>query len=136
MKIRMIALAVCAACSTARPGAPAAPRTPLVGVAWRLAEIAGRPARISGGEAPTLALSPEGRATGNTGCNGYSGPYTLEGESLGFGALVSTRRACVDPEMNRQETALIRALSATRRWRTAGDTLVLSGDSAEVRFIR
>jgi hypothetical protein len=54
------------------------------------------------------------RARGSTGCNGFSGRYQLSGESLRFENLVSTLRACVDPELNRQEPAFLDALGATR----------------------
>lgn len=43
-----------------------------------------------------------------------------------MGKLISTLRACVDPELNRQEQAFLDALGATRAWRVTGDTLVLS----------
>jgi heat shock protein HslJ len=98
------------------------------GTAWKLVEVGGHTARTTGGDQPTLHLDPaQNRASGNTGCNGYSGPYELRADSLTFGALVSTRRACVDDGMNRQEGELMRALEANRRWRMAGDTLVLDG---------
>jgi heat shock protein HslJ len=106
---------------------------PLEGTDWRLVELGGRPSRPAGGGAPNLRLNAsEKRAGGNTGCNSFGGPYELSGESLRFGALASTRRACVDEELNRQESAYMRALDETRTWRITGNTLVLSGESGVV----
>ena len=107
---------------------------PLEGTRWRLAELGGQPARVAGNTgAPDLRLDPaERRAGGNTGCNGYSGAYELSGGSLRFETLVSTRRACIEDEMNRQEAAFLRALEETRSWAITGDTLVLSGASGPV----
>ncbi|HEU4563727.1 MAG TPA: META domain-containing protein, partial [Gemmatimonadaceae bacterium] len=83
--------------------------------------------------APTLALdAATRRAAGDAGCNRYAGPYALAGDSLRFGALVSTKRACASDARNAQETAFLRALDATRRWTLAGDTLRLLGDGGEV----
>ena len=107
---------------------------PLEGTAWRLVELGGQPARSAGNEGtPSLRLdAAQTRATGNTGCNGFGGPYELSGESLRFGALASTRRACVDEALNQQEHAYMRALDETRTWRIAGGTLVLSGEAGVV----
>ena len=142
-----ITLALAAGCtaSAAPEGQPGAETTPdassatapaqaLEGTEWRLAEVGGRPARVVGGAAaPSLRLDgAEDRASGNSGCNGFSGPYVLQGASLRLGPLASTRRACTDEEMNRQETALFQALESTRTWRVTGDTLVLSGDAGPV----
>src|SRR5688500_230551 len=104
-------------------------------IAWRLDELSGSPARSAGGENPTLQLdSAQGRARGNAGCNMFSGPYQLRGDSLTFGALVSTRRACVDEAMNRQEVAYTSALAAARTWTLSGDTLLIRGPEGSARF--
>ena len=82
---------------------------------------------------PYLELAAaDGRASGHAGCNRFSGPYTLSGDPLSFGALVSTKMACADEPMNAQETAFLGALAETRTWRMAGDTLVLAGSGGEL----
>jgi len=107
---------------------------PLEGTTWRLVELGGRPARAAGDDGmPTLHLdAAQKRASGNTGCNSFGGGYELSDASLRFGALASTRRACVDEALNQQETAFLRALADTRTWRIAGGTLILSGETGEV----
>jgi heat shock protein HslJ len=120
----------------AMPGAGMGPAadTSLGGIRWTLVELRGAPARSATPErAAYLELSPsEGRASGNTTCNRFSGPYSLSGDSLGFGALISTKMACVDSALNAQEVAFLGALQETRRWRMAGDTLVLASDSGDL----
>src|SRR5215218_4852926 len=113
------------------PAPPAATSNtaPLENTAWTLVDVGGTPARPIGSAAgPTLRLdAAEKRATGNGGCNQFFGGYTLSGESLRLGPLASTRRACADEALTRQETAFLRALDEARTWRITGDTLILPG---------
>ena len=108
--------------------------TTVKGTHWTLLEVGGTQARVAENIAqPSLQLDTvETRASGSTGCNSFSGSYELTGDSLRFGPLASTRRACLDPAMNRQESVYLKALSDTRRWRVTGDTLILSGDAGPV----
>lgn len=105
---------------------------------WKLMALGGRPARVADNiPEPHLLLHPaDQRASGSTGCNRFSGTYQLSGDSLHFGPLVSTRRACLDPDMNQQEQAFLQALGGTRTWKATGDTLDLSGEAGPVaRFV-
>lgn len=132
----LLALALVAGCTpygAATGEATSGGGSPLEGTTWRLVELGGRPARPAGTDAPNLRLdAAQKRAGGNTGCNSYGGGYELSGESLRFGALASTRRACADEALNAQEAAFLGALGDTRSWRVTGDTLVLSGESGVV----
>ena len=112
--------------------------TALGGTRWVLVEVGGTAAVDAPPErAAYLELSPsEGRASGNTTCNRFSGPYSLSGDSLVFGALISTKMACVDSALNAQESAFLGALEQTRRWRMAGDTLVLAGGESDLARLR
>jgi len=105
---------------------------------WDLVVLRGSLAHADAdGRKPTLRFDPtDRRVGGTTGCNGYSGPYTLSGDSLAFGPLVSTLRACVDPVMNRQEAEFLGALGATRAWSADGDTLELRDDAGVVAKLR
>jgi heat shock protein HslJ len=114
------------------------PGAPLENTDWKLLELGGRPVRASADAAgPDLRLDPaQKQAGGNAGCNRFFGPYELSGQSLRLGPLASTRRACLDPEMNRQEAAFLQALGDTRTWRITADTLVLAGEAGPVaRFV-
>lgn len=77
-----------------------------------------------GNRAPTLRLdSGESRASGFAGCNRFSGPYTLSGDSLSFGALVSTKMACA--QGNDVETAYLAALGTVRSFSVSDSVLTL-----------
>ena len=131
----VIAAVVLAACATYGPAGEAGSGStvPLEGTQWQLTELGGRPARPAGDDAPNLRLNAaDKRAGGNTGCNSFSGEYTLSGESLRFGMFASTRRACTDEALNAQETAYLTALGTVRTWRISGNTLELSGESGVV----
>ncbi|HLM69210.1 MAG TPA: META domain-containing protein, partial [Longimicrobium sp.] len=85
--IALMAAVALVACAPA-PGGGGGPVL-LAGSEWRLAELNGRaPVAVPGGETPTLGFdASEPRASGNGGCNQFSGPYTQRGESLHFGPM-------------------------------------------------
>lgn len=127
-----LALAACVAPQTR--GAEA----PLAGTQWELAELNGQPAvALTGVGAPTLAFGADGRASGNGGCNQFSGPYTQDGAALRLGPLVSTRRACTDAAGNNRETAYLRALESTTRFSATAERLELyAGNQVVARLWR
>ncbi len=66
-----------------------------------------------------------------------SGPFTLAGDALKFGAIVSTKMACADNALNGQEQGFFSALESTDRVEIHGDTLVLlKGNAAVARLVR
>jgi heat shock protein HslJ len=119
------------ACGVIR-GRPSA--RPLERTYWRLVELGGQPAMTTGGtrEAHLLFDATANRVTGSSGCNRLTGPFTREGVSLRFGALASTRMACTDDRLGRQERDFLAALSATTRHGIARDTLTLLGDAGSL----
>jgi heat shock protein HslJ len=146
-RLTVFTLALAAACTPAAvpggssepPSAASAAAVPLENTAWTLVDVGGTPARPigSGAAGPTLRLNAaEKRVSGDTGCNMYAGPYQLSGATLRFGPLISTRRACIDEALNRQEAALLGALDNVRSFRIDDDTLTVSGDAGPVaRFV-
>lgn len=131
----LLALAACVGPGLAGEGDAA---EPLAGTDWTLQEVNGRPAvPATGGAVPTLSFGTDGRASGNGGCNQFSGPYTQQGASLRLGPLASTRRACVDEAGNAQETAYLRALETVTRHTATAELLVLyAGDQPVARLAR
>ena len=82
--------------------------------------LAGQPVAAREEREPHLILEAATRlAAGYGGCNRFTGSYTLEGESLAFGPLASTRMACADGM--ELEQSFHSALSRTARWRISGD---------------
>ena len=63
-----------------------------------------------------LAPAPDGaaRLAGSTACNRPRGGWALAGAARRFTAPATTRMACVDPAVGRQEQAFVRALEARR----------------------
>lgn len=92
---------------------------------WQLVEVAGS-AVADRGERSAHIVFTDGtpaRVAGSTGCNRFSGNATLIGGSLLFGALASTKMACLD--QNTHEQDFLSALDATRGWRIRDGRLEL-----------
>jgi heat shock protein HslJ len=97
---------------------------------WRLVELRGQPAVPSTGmrQAHLRFSADSMRVSGSGGCNRIAGSYTRDGDRLAFGPILSTRMACADARLNRQETDFLATLQATNRYEISGDTLVLAHD--------
>ncbi|MEP6574467.1 MAG: META domain-containing protein [Gemmatimonadota bacterium] len=101
---------------------PVAP--PLVATEWKLRGLAGKPAGMGAGNKPaTLLLESDSSVSGFAGCNRFRGIYSLNGDSVKFGPLMSTKMAC--PQGTGLETAYLAALATVRSYTIAGDTLSL-----------
>lgn len=75
----------------------------------------------------TLVFEKEGRLTGNTSCNNYSGDYHLEGELITIGSLTSTEKYCLSPDgVMDLEQQYFTLLKQTTRYNIDGNELVLS----------
>ncbi len=100
-----------------------------VGTPWVLA--AGLD--VDGWEAaPPSATFTDGTVGGSTGCNRFTGPYSVDGGSLEIGTLASTRMACAPPA-DAVERAYVSALGRVAGWRSDGAELVLlDGDGTEL----
>jgi heat shock protein HslJ len=96
----------------------------LANTRWRPIRIGERPVNVSGQERePWLVLELQAkRVTGSGGCNRFSGSFVSGDGTLTFGPLMSTRMACPGMET---ETAFLKALESTRRFRLAGRHLDL-----------
>jgi len=108
----------------------------LTGTSWRLEDLAGRGA-VQRVEA-TLEFTEPGFASGDGSCNRFRGPVTISGETIRFGALMSTKRACVDEAANAQETEYLAALGAAERWEIRDASLYIhaAGRPEPLRFSR
>ena len=115
----------------APPAAPAAADSSvaLEGTDWSLVALGGEPVAATEARArPGFQLVAEGRKIqGSAGCNRMMGTYELDGASLKFGPIASTKMAC--PAME-TETKFLSALAATTRYEIAGSNLTLFGVDA------
>src|SRR5690606_7794753 len=99
---------------------------------WMFIEAGGEEISPPSEEARAAILTletEESRALGATGCNQMGGSYTMDGSSLSFSEMVSTRMACEARVMD-QETRVHAALDSTRSWSMQGDTLIFWNDGA------
>lgn len=85
----------------------------------------------------TLNFTGDGRITGSTGCNNLSGSYTATSTTITFAPLVTTRRACLAPALNAQETRFTTALQGEMTWRlTADGALELTSEGGHRVLLR
>lgn len=74
-----------------------------------------------------LNFNEDGTVTGNSGCNGLGGTYTVEGDQVTFSEIISTLMACDDPRMA-QEEAVHQVLTDTASFQIEGNTLTLTNN--------
>ena len=117
--VTVLALTACSAEETS---------TSLVG-SWRLTSY-GAPDALSpaveGAEAG-ITFNEDGTLTGNSGCNGYGGNYTVEGNQITFTEIVSTLIFCDEP-LGGQEEAVYQVLTETATYEIEGNTLTITNN--------
>jgi len=62
---------------------------------WRLVELSGT--AVPKGLDSVARFTSDGKVKGSGGCNRFSGAYSLKGDTIKIGPLISTRRACPKP---------------------------------------
>lgn len=142
--VGVLALAV-AACTERPPesgqvagsadSTPAVTPASVMGREWVLVSFSEHTDPLGAGGRPlTLRLdSAESRASGFSGCNRYTGPFTLAGDSLRFGSIASTRMAC--PDVGAVEQNYMSMLAAITSFAATDTTLTLNAaDSPLARF--
>jgi len=77
------------------------------------------------GRPVTAIFRASGQVEGSTGCNAFSGPYTVNGESMSIGPLLSTYAACDSPLMETQQQQYLNSLQATATWSVDQGALIL-----------
>ena len=102
------------------------PGAELTNTRWQLSALGDDILDADGEQSPYLTLDSEGKVLGHAGCNGLNGSYQQDGETLSFGPIATTRKAC--PEME-GEQAFLQALKATSRFRIDGELLTLFDDN-------
>ncbi len=100
----------------------------LTGGEWVLVSYDGIP--VSDESIITLEFNIDGTIVGDGGCNSYGGNYVVDGESISFGSVFSTRRFC--DGLMEQESAYFAALEATTNYTLTDNALVISyGDNGQ-----
>ncbi|MFV8317819.1 META domain-containing protein [Mycobacterium sp. 23] len=88
------------------------PPSMIAGTSWRFVEIMG--AATPTAVQPTLAFSADGVATGDTGCNQFSGRFVSSGTDLSFSDLSYTKMMC-GPDVMAVEMAVQQTLERSSR---------------------
>jgi heat shock protein HslJ len=114
-------------------GSPQSAPDELFGRKWKLTEIRGSAVNTT---KPYIELVGETkRFSGDGGCNRVSGSFALNGESLRFLQIISTRRACIDPAMQQIETNFLKGLEDSFLYKLESDVLRLyAGDRLSLTF--
>lgn len=102
------------------------PDADLTNTRWQLSALGDDILDANREQQPYLTLDSDGKVHGNAGCNGLNGSYEQKGESLTFGPLATTRKACPDME---GEQAFLQALKAVSGFRIDGELLTLFDDN-------
>ena len=136
--VLIVAVAMMAACGSdsggsgsastgSTPSSAASTGTdPLDGTTWKL-DVAGLEVPGANAVAPTISFSSS-TVSGSSGCNTFTGGYTVSGATLTIGQLASTQKAC-GPAETAVETAVLTRLGKVAGFTVAGDKLTLTDAS-------
>ncbi len=95
---------------------------------WKLKKLEGKEIEMATNQERDqyFIIRDDATITGFTGCNQFSGNYTLEKEKLRirFGNVLSTLRACPDVEVN--ESEFLKVFEMTDNYTINGDNLMLN----------
>jgi heat shock protein HslJ len=119
----VLAIGACSS-SAGASSAPSASAT-LSGTAWTATSVGG--AFVDANSPPTMDFGADGKVSGTTGCNQYSGTYEVDGNEIAVGPLAMTMMLC-EGSVGEQETLFGPALQGATTWAIdATGTLTLSG---------
>ncbi len=110
---------------------------PIEGTTWNLESIVtgtgadGSASSVVAGSTVTAQWN-NGTVSGSAGCNQYSANYTLDGDTLEVGDVVTTRMAC--DGLMEQETAFVNALDNATGLKIDNGKLVLTHPNGELVF--
>ena len=109
----------------------------LLGTAWLAEDIDGR--GVVDRARSTMEFAKFGQVTGLAACNRYFGSVSLDGNTIAFGNLASTRKMCSKSLMD-QEQRFMAALSKANRFELTqgGQILLIYANSTKptLRFSR
>jgi len=95
----------------------------LLGTEWLLTDLPGTTVIVN--SQASFSVLENGRASGNASCNRFMGAIAIEGHTIKFGPIASTRMACGDGALNAQEAQFLKFLSAANRFEMRDPFLLL-----------
>jgi len=90
----------------------------LANTSWTVTSLAGRPTVDP--PRPTMTFSADGRVSGNSGCNQYSGTYRTDGSSITITNVASTMMMCAGPGAD-VEALFLKGLNSATAWQRTED---------------
>jgi len=103
---------------------------------WKLVSYGPADAQIPAleGTEAALTFNEDGTVTGDSGCNGMGGSYTVEGDQITFSEIVSTLMLC--DLLMEQEEAIHIVLADTSTYKIEGNTLTLTNNDMALVLTR
>ena len=89
---------------------------------------------VVSGSVATLALKPDQKMSGSTGCNTFIGTYLFSTTRLTLNIGTRTLAPCVTSELTAQQAAITRQFPQVRSYRINGQVLVLSNEVGRELF--
>ncbi|HKY16012.1 MAG TPA: META domain-containing protein [Microthrixaceae bacterium] len=105
--------------------------TELEGTSWRVTGVNTGTSAVETSaltEALTLELGTDGTASGNAGCNRFTGTYLADGNKVTFDALATTKMSC-EPDVMAVEQQYLAALDNVVAFRRSGTSVDLLDES-------
>lgn len=112
---------------------------PLTGTTWYLNSIVDAQGQIwtPGAAYPvSLLFSTDGKVSGKSGCNSYSGSYTTTGNSLTISdKFAVTLMYCGEPGVMDLETTYLAILPQMKMYKITGNELILSDGTGKITLL-
>jgi heat shock protein HslJ len=148
--VSLLALAAACGSSSSKHGAGSGSSSGLAGLlpgTWHIVSYASRtPAggsieSAAPGTDPTVTFAAvkSGASSGQLqvapGCNSGGGPWKLASNRLTIGPIVSTMMACPDPQVNQQDSAIVKALESAHTVKVAAGELTILDDKGAIAIV-
>jgi len=119
--LTVLALGCTSAHAQSVGSAPATEREtgpPLEGTTWAITSFnTAQKAMVSPVTGTSLTIKlKDGVVSGKSGCNNFSGSYTVNGGTIALTPLASTRKACQDEALAAQEQQVLAAIQSAVSW--------------------
>jgi len=82
----------------------------------------------------SIEFDTEGRMSGNVGCNSFGGDYTVDGNKIKFGPVMSTLMGCIGP-VGEQETATLGVMREIATFMLNDDILTITSADGSMAIV-
>jgi heat shock protein HslJ len=94
---------------------------------WKLVSYGSPSAQTPAVEGVETSIEfKDGQMSGNVGCNGFSGEYTVEGDTITFSPVISTMMFCEN--VADQETGTLAAFQGAAKFTVDGNKLTITSE--------